>query len=152
MAALSDFGLGRRSSRDLAGGSGDDERSGLVRGPEHTPSTRARPMRHRTGGCAGGGGGAPGGPGGPGGGGPGSSQMEPGSGGGVSVPQSPSCGPLPPPGGGSCGGSPAYPANGELAFGATDLRVPTAGFPLVVSRTYNSGSVIDGPNGTPGGL
>ena len=29
------------------------------------------------------------------------------------------------------------------------MRVPTAGFPLVVSRTYNSGSVIDGPNGTP---
>jgi len=47
----------------------------------------------------------------------------------------------------SCQGSPCYLATGVYDTEATDLRIPTAGFPLTLSRRYESDRVVDGPAG-----
>jgi RHS repeat-associated protein len=44
----------------------------------------------------------------------------------------------------TCTGSPCLVSNGSYTTFAADLQLPTNGFPLAVSRTYESGRVIDG--------
>lgn len=46
-----------------------------------------------------------------------------------------------------CTGSPSYIATGNYATSATDLSISTVGFPLTVSRRYDSSAVLDGPLG-----
>lgn len=46
-----------------------------------------------------------------------------------------------------CRRSPCYVGSGVYTASDTDLRLPTAGFPLLASRTYESTDVIDGPLG-----
>ncbi len=58
--------------------------------------------------------------------------------------------PHPPPGTvccNQCTGSPCYVASGVYETRVTDLELPTPGFPLVASRTYQSSHAIDGPTG-----
>jgi len=47
----------------------------------------------------------------------------------------------------NCSASPCYPAFGTYVDETTDLRIPTAGFPLTVSRRYDSARPTDGPLG-----
>ena len=46
-----------------------------------------------------------------------------------------------------CRHSPCYIGTGVYTTDATDLAIPTAGFPLELSRTYENQRVIDGPLG-----
>jgi RHS repeat-associated protein len=46
-----------------------------------------------------------------------------------------------------CTGSPCYVASGVYETRATDLELPTSGFSLLASRTYQSSHAIDGPTG-----
>jgi RHS repeat-associated protein len=46
-----------------------------------------------------------------------------------------------------CTGSPCYVASGNLVQSEADLQIRTAGFPLQVARSYDSGRVVDGPTG-----
>jgi RHS repeat-associated protein len=58
--------------------------------------------------------------------------------------------PPPPPGTvccNNCTGSPCYVASGVYETRVTDLELPTAGFSLLTSRTYQSSHTIDGPTG-----
>ena len=45
---------------------------------------------------------------------------------------------------GQCTGSPVYVATGNYSFEATDLTLPTRGFPLVIGRYYDSVRGVDG--------
>jgi RHS repeat-associated protein len=46
-----------------------------------------------------------------------------------------------------CTASPWYVATGTYVTSSVDLRIPTAGFPLMVSRSYDSSRPMDGPIG-----
>jgi len=46
-----------------------------------------------------------------------------------------------------CTKSPCYVAFGNYTTDATDLNIGTAGFPLLVSRDYDSSRMVDGPSG-----
>src|SRR5579863_4604035 len=46
-----------------------------------------------------------------------------------------------------CTASPCYAATGTYTTSATDLSLPTTGFPLEAARVYSSTRVIDGPLG-----
>src|SRR5260370_5290079 len=43
----------------------------------------------------------------------------------------------------SCSGSPCYVSSGSYVTSATDLQMPTTGFPLSAFRSYESGRPID---------
>src|ERR1700686_5106522 len=119
--------------------------------PPPAPPPAAPPGCSGGGGCGGGAGGGRGGSGagaGGGGGGGAGQHDQPG-------PTSPSPvpgpnNPSPPPGTvccNNCTGSPCYVASGVYATRATALELPTAGFSLSASRTYQSSHTIDGPTG-----
>lgn len=48
---------------------------------------------------------------------------------------------------GKCQKSPCFVATGVYSISESDLSIPTAGFPLEVSRSYSSANLIDGPLG-----
>ncbi|MCI0441970.1 DUF6531 domain-containing protein [bacterium] len=43
-----------------------------------------------------------------------------------------------------CTGSPCYVGTGDYSFSLTDLQLPTRGFPIEVTRVYDSINVVDG--------
>ena len=47
----------------------------------------------------------------------------------------------------NCNASPVFAKTGVYTTGETDLQIPTNGFPLVASRSYESSHVVDGPLG-----
>jgi RHS repeat-associated protein len=46
-----------------------------------------------------------------------------------------------------CQGSPNFPASGNYALSNTDLHLSTRGFPLAITRNYDSVRLVDGPFG-----
>jgi hypothetical protein len=47
----------------------------------------------------------------------------------------------------SCQRSPCYVASGAYTTDATDLQIPTTGFPITVARLYQTTHLIDGESG-----